>query len=88
VIEATSIDLLVHLMTVGLAMILLTVSLNAYRKKRSEKFLFICAAFGLFAVKELLLFANIFYFGRPILTAVSHTLNLAIILLFFWGTVR
>ncbi|MDY6770703.1 MAG: hypothetical protein SV186_01960 [Candidatus Nanohaloarchaea archaeon] len=87
-IEATTIDYIVHAATLLLATGLFVVSIRAYRMKRSRKFLYVCSAFGVFAVKAVLTFASVFYVTMPLLTALVHGLNLVIILLFFWGTVR
>lgn len=87
-VEGSTLDFLVHAVTVTVAAVLTGVAFRAYRKQRSSRFRFVLAAFAVFAFKEALLLANVFWLGLPLLQAVAHTLNLAILALFFYGVVR
>ncbi|MFB6242125.1 MAG: hypothetical protein ABEJ36_05000 [Candidatus Nanosalina sp.] len=88
VLEGTTVDLLLHIITLVAAAALFVVSLRAYRRKDNEKFLYICLAFGVFAVKEGIVTAEVLGLGLSILTGLSHVLNLVILALFFRGTVK
>ncbi|MFB6174699.1 MAG: hypothetical protein ABEJ87_01840 [Candidatus Nanohalobium sp.] len=85
--EGSGPDLLLHLLTTSVAAVLFAVSYRAYRKKENSKFIYICAAFGVFAVKEGVIAANT-ELVRPELTAAVHVLNLTILGLFFRGTIK
>ncbi len=87
-LEGSMIDLGLHIVTVAVALLLFLIALKAYRKKQSRKFGFVCAAFGVFALKELLIALNILSFSLGLLTGIAHLLNLAILGLFFYGVVR
>ena len=88
VFEGTIADVGIHVVTLIVASALFIVSVRAYRRKRNKKFLYVCGAFAVFAVKETLLTANIVLFGFPSVTGVTHLLNLVILGLFFYGVVR
>lgn len=87
-LEGSTMDLVVHIATFAVSVAVFGVSINAYRKEQSRKFMLVGAAFGLFALKELMLILNIVYFAVPALTASAHVLNLFIIGMFFYGVVR
>lgn len=88
-IEGTLIDKGLHLITVAVASGLFAVSYTAYRKKKqNSKFMYICLAFAVFAVKEAIIAVNALHMHNVTLTAVAHVLNLAILGLFFKGTVQ
>lgn len=87
-IEGTIIDKGLHMATVIVASGLFTVSYTAYRKKQNTKFMYICLAFAVFAVKEATLAVNALHLHNVTLTAAAHILNLAILGLFFKGTVQ
>jgi len=50
--------------------------------------MYVCTAFGVFMVKEVVIGVNALYFDLSIITAGIHMLNLAILALFFKGTVQ
>lgn len=77
-----------HLAAMLLATLLFGVSLKTHREQESPRFKFVAVAFGLFAIKETLMFFNVSYLGITALTGVSHALNLLIIATFFRGTIR
>lgn len=87
-IEGTTLDLVLHMATVAAALGLFGVSYTAYRKKENEKFLYVCAAFAVFSVKEGIVMADILGYGADAIIGVSHVLNLVILGLFFRGTVK
>jgi hypothetical protein len=87
-IEGTTPDIVLHSLTVATALALFGVSYQAYMKKESEKFLYVCAAFAVFAFKEAIVTAEIMGVGNGVLVGTSHVLNLVILLLFFRGTVK
>lgn len=87
-IEGTTLDLGLHSLTVAAALALFAVSYRAYMKKENEKFLYVCAAFGVFAVKESVVTASVMGLSTGFLTGLSHILNLVILALFFRGTVK
>ncbi len=87
-VEGTTIDIAVHAMTILVAVGLFTVSLRAYRKKRSRRFLYVCVAFGVFMLKEALTLVSVVYGLPSPVTAIVHALNLIILALFFYGVMR
>lgn len=87
-IEGTPLDLALHAATVAAALALFAVSYRAYRKKENEKFMYVCAAFGVFALKEAVVTASVSGLSIGFLTGLSHVLNLVILALFFRGTVK
>lgn len=87
-LEGTLVDKGLHIATVVAATGLFTVSYTAYRKKNNQKFMYICLAFAVFAVKETLIAINALHLHSVTLTAATHLLNLAILGLFFKGTVQ
>lgn len=86
--EGTTIDTILHLTTFVVALALFAVSLRVYRKKDNEKFLYVCTAFGFFALKEGLTTVMIFGLTFQGVIWVTHFLNLVILGLFFRGTVK
>lgn len=87
-IEGTLLDKGLHMITVVAAAGLFTVSYTAYKKQENKKFLYILAAFAVFAVKETLIAVNALHVQSPTLTTAAHLLNLAILGLFYRGTVQ
>ncbi len=87
-VEGTTVDLLIHVVTAVMSIGLFMVSLQAYRRKRNRKFLYVCAAFAVFAVKEIIVTVNVGVIGAASLTAAAHFLNLVILLLFFRGVTQ
>jgi len=85
--EGTAFDIFLHGSTVVVALVLLAVSYRAYTRKRSDRFRYVIFAFGLFALKEVILTLTILGFLPYSSTWATHFLNLAIILAFFRGTV-
>jgi len=75
-------------LTVFVSTALFAVSYRAYSKKHNKKFMYVCTAFGVFMVKEVVIGVNALYFDLSIITAGIHMLNLAILALFFKGTVQ
>lgn len=87
-VEGTTIDIVLHVVTMLVAVGLVLVSLRAYRKKRSRRFLYVCGAFAVFMLKEALTLVSVTY-GLPTpATAIIHALNLVILMLFFYGVMR
>lgn len=87
-IEGTPIDTILHILTFLVATTLLTVSIKSYKKKDNKKFLYICTAFGAFALKEAIITASITGTQIPAMTGITHILNLVILALFFRGTIE
>ncbi len=79
---------LMHIVIVIVAAILFVLSLITYLRTRKTKFLFICAAFLVFAVKEVILAVNIITFGTDPLMIFTHFLDLVILLLFAFGILK
>ncbi len=86
--EGTFFDDGVHILTGAVALSLFLVSLRAYLKLKKPKFLYLCLAFFLYAIKEVIVVLDVFFLRNPIATAVSHVLNLVVLLLFFAGVVK
>ena len=75
---------------VGLfALVLLALSITAYRKTNLRRLLFVSLAFGLFAVKELISQIDFFAFsiGSGTLATLSTVMDLVILLFFFLALV-
>lgn len=87
-IEGTQFDTLLHIITLIIALVLFIVSISSYRKKGNRKFLYVCSAFGIFALKEIVITASIVGIQIPGNTGLTHILNLVILALFFRGTIR
>ena len=87
-IEGTLFDKGLHMITVMAAAGLFAVSYTAYKKQENKKFLYILAAFAVFAIKETLIAVNALHVQSPALTTGAHLLNLAILGLFYRGTVQ
>jgi hypothetical protein len=87
-IEGTQFDTLLHVITLIVAVALFIVSISSYRKKGNKKFLYVCSAFGIFALKEVMITASIAGIQIPGSTGLTHILNLVILALFFRGTIR
>lgn len=83
-----------HLGIVALAAFLSAISLIAYIRDRRIRLLYVCAAFLLFASKELLMFLNVLYSYEwyvivPIIYApLDHVLSFLILLLFAMGVLK
>jgi hypothetical protein len=80
-----------HIVIILLATLLALLSILAYRRIGNRRFLLICLAFFLFAVREFIIFSEVVFSYRldiliPLVKApVSHVLSLLILLLFFLG---
>lgn len=80
-----------HIAIILLAALLSFFSVLAYRRMGSKRFLFVCIAFLLFAVRELIIFSEIVLSYRldiilPIVKApLSHLISLLILFFFFLG---
>lgn len=72
------------------ALLLLALSLSAYRRTRLRRLLVVSAAFGLFAVEVLVNQLDVFVFtvGYSTDQIVSAVLDFCILLLFFFAVVR
>jgi hypothetical protein len=70
------------------AVTLFVLALRAYRRKPTEKFLFIGIAFGLFAVKEALITGDLLFTLFSGVPAIAHSLNLGILIAFFYGVIK
>lgn len=72
------------------ALLLLALSLSAYRKTRLRRLLVVSAAFGLFAVEVLVNQLDFFVFAVGYTTdqIASAVLDFCILLLFFFAVVR
>lgn len=72
------------------ALVLLALSLSAYRKTRLNRLIVVSAAFGLFAVEVLMNQLDVFVFavGYYADRLVSAILDFLILLLFFFAVVR
>jgi hypothetical protein len=72
-----------------LSILLLALSLSAFRRTRLKRLLYASAAFGLFAVQMLVEFLeDATRFGEPYTDLITPGITLAIVLLFFVGIVR
>jgi len=83
-----------HLGIVALAAFLSAISLIAYIRDRRRRLLYVCAAFLLFASKELLMLLNVlhsyeWYVIVPIIYApLDHVFSFLILLLFAIGVLK
>lgn len=87
-LDGTTLDIALHIVTLLVASSLVAVSYMAYVKKQNEKFFYVCVAFAVFCIKEILITINTIYGTSPIVSAMVHVLNLLILTLFFRGTVK
>lgn len=80
-----------HVVIVILASLLAFVSILAYLRDGRKKFLFVCSAFLLFALRELILFSEVVLSYRidvalPLVNApLTHILSFLILILFSIG---
>jgi hypothetical protein len=88
IFEGNNLDTAVHMLTAIVALMVFCVSLKSYLKIKREKFFYVCMAFLFFAIREILAAANIIYFANPLITAITHFIDLVIILLFFIGVIK
>jgi hypothetical protein len=82
---------LVHVLIILLSAFLALLSVVSFRRTGSRALLFVCLAFLLFSVRELIIFCEVVLSRNadvvlPVLhTPLSHVLTLLILLLFFMG---
>jgi hypothetical protein len=88
IIEGTSLDNAVHIATVVVSLALFALSTIAYARSRKAKFLYICAAFLLFAIGEIITTYSILIAPAPFLVGISHILTFAVLILFFIGVIK
>jgi hypothetical protein len=88
IIEGTSFDNVIHILTVVLALGLFAISSISYIRTRKSRFLYICSAFLLFAIKEIFITFAILGAGSPMLIGISHLLTFIILILFFIGVMK
>ncbi|GEM_PF-2267577 len=77
-----------HVIIALVAGILFFISLITYLRTRRGKFLFICSAFLVFAIKEIILAVNIISVGADPIVVLTHALDLVILLLFAAGILK
>jgi hypothetical protein len=82
-------DRMLHTVAASLSVLLFLVSYRAYKSKRGDKFLYISAAFGIFFVKETLLFLQSWAMTTHWAVDFSaHVLNLMMLLTFLRGITK
>lgn len=80
-----------HILIILLATMLSFLSVLAYKRMGNKRFLFVCIAFFLFALREFIIFSEVVLSYRldillPLVKApVSHFISLLILLFFFLG---
>lgn len=79
---------LLNLLVAGVSLVLLALSLTAYRKTRLRRLLLISAAFGLFGASVVVRNIEVVYFpGMDADEVIVAALELAALLAFFFGLV-
>ena len=79
---------LLNVVVAAVALVLLTLSLSAYRKTRLRRLLLISAAFGLFGASVAVRNIELFFFpGLDVDEVLIAALELAALLSFFFGLV-
>ncbi len=86
--EGTSWHHLLHFVTAALSLALFGLAWLTYQRNKNHKFLFICAAFLVFAIKEVILAMNVIVWNSPSVEIFTHVLNLVILVLFALGILR
>jgi predicted transcriptional regulator len=82
-------ELIVSIAISALALFLLAISIDAYRRNRRRRLLYIISAFLLFAVEGLIhVFSEILLPGAEWIEPLANLLDLGILLLFFLGVVK
>jgi hypothetical protein len=80
---------MMHIITAVVASILFVLSLITYTRTKKGKFLFICGAFLLFAVKEIVLaVSTVGLDAEPTSIFSTHILNLIILAMFAYGILK
>jgi len=77
-----------HGIIVALAVVLFVISVVAYVRERRPQLIYVCCAFGLFVVHQVLTFLEVSYVHSENLVVIIHVIAGAILLLFFFGVVR
>lgn len=86
--ETATLDMALHIVTFLVSVLIFALSIRAYNRNPSRRFMFICAAFGLFTFKELIIAIGILWGSIPGLGTISHLLNLGVLLAFFYGVIK
>ena len=85
----TPLDLFLRICFAGFALILLAVSIIAYRRHREVRLLIVTMAFGLFSVLALLVLASSFLgWGELEMSATVVVLNLAILVTLYLALLK
>jgi hypothetical protein len=71
-----------------LALVLFIVSLVAYKRTKSKKLVYVSTAFGIFAVKSLLISMELFFGDLSWIDPVASILDFGILLAFFAGMLK
>ncbi len=87
-VDGSGLDNAVHLATAVTAFSLFIVSLKAYLALKRRRFLYVCLAFLLYSIKEIIVVSEVLSFRNSAFTEISHVMNLAILLLFFAGLIK
>ena len=86
--EASSWHHLLHFVTAALSLALFGLAWLTYQRNKNRKFLFICAAFLIFVIKEVVLAMNVIMWSSGSVDVFTHVLNLVILILFALGILR
>jgi hypothetical protein len=91
-VEAGAFDTAEQIIKIGIAvlsLLLVALSLSAYRRTKLSRLLYAAGAFGLFAFQTIVEFLeDATGFGRPYGAIISPTITLAILVLLFLAIVR
>ncbi|HLD05747.1 MAG TPA: hypothetical protein VJG90_08560 [Candidatus Nanoarchaeia archaeon] len=79
---------LLHFITAALSIALFAISWLTYKKHNNRKFLFVCLAFFVFALKEIITALNIMVWHSGAIEVFTHALSLVILILFAIGIIR
>lgn len=71
-----------------MAAVLTGLAFLAYKRLGRKRLLFVCAAFGLYALKSFLLASELFIQEIPALEPITSALDFAILLCFFTGLLK
>ncbi|MBS3174256.1 hypothetical protein J4440_00070 [Candidatus Woesearchaeota archaeon] len=77
-----------HVVIASLSGILFIISLLTYLRTKRSKFMFICSAFLIFSIKEIILAINIINAGTDPIMVLTHFLDLLILVLFALGILK
>ncbi len=87
-IEGTWWDYTFHILTAVVAIAIFIISALSYTRHKREKFIYICAAFFLFAVKEIITSFDVIMYHSHTLVGVAHIINFIVIILLFIGVMK